>query len=315
MQSHLNLLLSHMKEHGYSKDYIRKAKFIASRIIVLSRTITWDSYEDVWKWYQSNDHQDGYLRDVRRILGLLANFHIYGLFPNNGEVQNPLCLRPSAYSNLKHAFRSLVDFGCQVEEKRGSKQSTVHKNRSEISLLLYSLQIAGEDSLSKITERGAVSFFYIDGKYLYGYSTASSIAIFLKDAMEYALDECGRVLSYVPKIRKTRNNIQYLTDAESDAFCTALEDVRNGLSYKYRAIGTLLYYTGMGCSDICCLTLDSVDLQRSVIRFVQQKQETQLKYLFPQLLEMLLSTIASMNVRQQTQSISLSQTVHPTADS
>ena len=72
--------------------------------------------------------------------------------------------------------------------------------------------------------------------------------------MEYAPDECGRVLSYVPKIRKTRNNIQYLTDAESDAFCTALEDMRNGLSYKYRAIGTLLYYTGMRCSDICCLT-------------------------------------------------------------
>jgi len=271
LQSHLNLLLSHMKEHGYSKDYIRKTKFIASRIIVLSRTIAWDSYENVWKWYQSNNHQDGYLRDVRRILGLLANFHIYSLFPNNGEVQNPLCLRPSAYSNLNYEFRSLVDFGCQVEEKRGLKQSTVHKNRSEISLLLYSLQIAGEDSLSKITECGVVSFFYKDGKYLYGYSTASSIAIFLKDAMEYAPDECGRVLSFVPKIRKSRNNIQYLTDAESDAFCTTLEDVQNGLSYKYRAIGTLLYYTGMRCSDICCLTLDSVDLQRSIIRFTQQK--------------------------------------------
>lgn len=47
--------------------------------------------------------------------------------------------------------------------------------------------------------------------------------------------------------------------------------MRNGLSYKYRAIGTLLYYTGMRCSDICCLTLDSVDLQRSIIRFAQQK--------------------------------------------
>lgn len=75
----------------------------------------------------------------------------------------------------------------------------------------------------------------------------------------------------MPKIRKTRNNIQYLTDSESDAFCRALEDRQNGLSYKHRAIGTLLYYTGMRCSDICRLRLDSVDLQRSVIRFVQQK--------------------------------------------
>lgn len=110
-----------------------------------------------------------------------------------------------------------------------------------------------------------------DGKRLRGYSTSSNIAIFLKNAMEYAPDDCSRILSYVPKIRKTRNNIQYLTDSESDAFCKALEDGRNELSYKHRAIGTLLYYTGMRCSDICCLTLDSVDLQRSVIRFVQQK--------------------------------------------
>ena len=50
-----------------------------------------------------------------------------------------------------------------------------------------------------------------------------------------------------------------------------MENDRNGLSYKYRAIGTLLYYTGMRCSDICGLTLDSIDLQYSVIRFAQQK--------------------------------------------
>lgn len=165
----------------------------------------------------------------------------------------------------------LVDFGCQNEEKRGLKQPTIRTKRSDISLLLYTLQMSGEDSLSKISECGVASFFYKDGKRLRGYSTSSNIAIFLKNAMEYAPDDCSRILSYVPKIRKTRNNIQYLTDSESDAFCKALEDGRNELSYKHRAIGTLLYYTGMRCSDICCLTLDSVDLQRSVIRFVQQK--------------------------------------------
>ena len=143
----------------YSKDYIRKTKFIASRIIVLSRTTAWDSYEDIWKWYQNNNHGDGYLRDIRRILGLLANFHIYGLFPNNGEAQNPLCLRASAYSALNQEFKMLVDFGREIEEKRGLKQTTIHKRRSEMGLLLYSLQIAGEDSLSKISEYGVISFF------------------------------------------------------------------------------------------------------------------------------------------------------------
>ena len=199
LQTHLNTLLSYMEEHGYSKHYIKKTKFIASRIIVLSRTNSWDSYEDIWKWYQGNHHRDGYLRDVRRILGLLANFHIHALFPNKGEVQNPLCLRISAYSALNEEFKMLVDFGCKVEEERGLKESTICKRRSEMGLLLYSLQIIGEDSLPKISEYGVTSFFYKDGKYLHGYSEASSIAIFLKDAIEYAPDDCSRVLSYVPK--------------------------------------------------------------------------------------------------------------------
>lgn len=271
LQAHLNVLLSYMEEHGYSKHYIKKTKFIASRIIVLSRTVVWDSYEDIWRWYQGNHHRDGYLSDVRRILGLLANFHIHGLFPNNGEVQNPLCLRASAYSVLNEEFKLLVDFGCKIGEERGLKETTIRKRRSEMGQFLYSLQTAGEDSLPKISEYGVASFFYKDGRFLRGYTEASDIAIFLKDAMEYAPDDCRRILSYVPNIRKTRNNIQYLTDFESRAFCGALENDQNGLSYKYRAIGTLLYYTGIRCSDICGLTLDSIDLQYSVIRFTQQK--------------------------------------------
>ena len=39
-----------------------------------------------------------------------------------------------------------------------------------MGLLLYSLQIAGEDSLSKISEYGVISFFYKDGEYLRGYT-------------------------------------------------------------------------------------------------------------------------------------------------
>ena len=271
LQSKMNELFSYMKENGYSQDYIRKIKFIASRIIVLSRTIKWNSYADIWNWYLNSDHKKGYLNDVRRVLGLLENYHINGLFPRNRECQNPLCLRNSAYINLNAEFKEIVDFGCQIEEMRGLSQSTIRKKRSEISSLLYSLQTIGENALSKISEEGVLSFFYKDDVFLHGHYTASSIAAFLKDAINYEPNECSRILSYIPKIRKRRNNIQYLTESECEAFCCALEDAKNDLSFKDRAIGTLLYYTGMRCSDICNLKLDSVDLHQSVISFIQQK--------------------------------------------
>lgn len=277
LQSKMDELISYMKEHGYSYDYIRKIKFIASRIIVLSRTIKWDSYEDIWKWYQNGSHKKGYINDVRRVLGLLENYHLNGLFPRNREVQNPLCPRKSAYLNLNSEFKEIVDYGCQIEEMRGLKPSTIRKKRSEISLLLYSLQIIGENALSKISEEGVISFFYKNGVFLHDHSTASSIAAFLKNAINYEPNECRRILSYIPKIRKRRLNIQYLTESECNAFCYALEDTRNDLSFKNRAIGTLLYYTGMRCSDICNLKLDSVDLHQSVINFIQQKTGNEAK--------------------------------------
>ncbi len=277
LQSKMNELISYMKEHGYSHDYIRKIKFIASRIIVLSRTIKWDSYADIWNWYLNGNHKKGYLNDIRRVLGLLENYHLKGLFPRNREVQNPLCPRKSAYLNLNSEFKEIVDFGCQIEEMRGLKPSTIRKKRSEISLLLYSLQIIGENTLSKISEEGVLLFFYKDGVFLHDHSTASSIAVFLKDAMNYESNECSRILSYIPRIRKRRVNIQYLTESECNAFCRALEDDKNDLSFKNRAIGTLLYYTGMRCSDICGLKLDSVDLHQSVISFIQQKTGTEAK--------------------------------------
>ncbi len=93
--------------------------------------------------------------------------------------------------------------------------------------------------------------------------------------MEYDPDAYRRLLSYVPKVRKMRSNIQYLTDAECNSFRSALEDTGNGISYKHRAIGAILYYTGMRCSDISDLRLDSVDLNRCEIRFFQRKTDNQ----------------------------------------
>lgn len=275
LQGHLHELLSYMEAHGYCKDMIKKTGFVASRIIVLSRTIAWDSYADIWGWYLGNGHREGYLHDIRCILGMLENFHLHGLYPNNREAQNPLCIRRNNYSGLNPEYRALVDFGCKIEESRGLKPSSIRTRRGKISSLLHFLQEVGEDSLQSVSEENVVSFFYKDGERLRGHSTYSAIATFLKDAMEYDPVACRRLLSYVPKVRKMRSNIQYLTDAECNAFRSALEDMGNGISYKHRAIGTILYYTGMRCSDISDLRLDSVDLNRREIRFSQRKTDNQ----------------------------------------
>lgn len=68
-----------------------------------------------------------------------------------------------------------------------------------------------------------------------------------------------------------RKTVQFLTIEESNAFQNALEDLNNSLSLKQRAIGALLFYTGMRGCDIANLKLESVDLQNWLIRFTQVK--------------------------------------------
>ena len=67
LQEHLNELISYMKEHDYSESCIRRLRFIANRMIVLSRTIEWNSYQEILAWYSSQNHKYfKYERDQRR---------------------------------------------------------------------------------------------------------------------------------------------------------------------------------------------------------------------------------------------------------
>lgn len=125
-QSHLSELLTYMEENGYGVDYRKKISNIANRITVLSRSIAWDSYEEIWQWYNEKVTGKRYLHDVRSILGLLSDFHINGIMPNNRATQNPLCLRDNNYSHLLPQYKELVDYATTYEKGRGLKDSSIH---------------------------------------------------------------------------------------------------------------------------------------------------------------------------------------------
>lgn len=270
-QDHLDELLEYMKEHGYSDDYRRKVYFYTRRLIVLSSTHEWNSYADIWSWFSNQTYHNGYLRDVIAILGILDEFHTSGIMPNNRQTQNPLCPRDNSYSKLVPAYKDMVDYASEDERRRGLKPSTYKCTKTKASSFLLSLQDRGADCLSKVTEEDVLAFFYKDGKYLRGQSTASRISLFFRTCSPIDPDECKRIEMYVPKFHSSRKTIQYLTSDESDKFRDALNDSENGLSHKERAIGSVIFYTAMRTSDVAGLTLDSVDLKHRTISFEQVK--------------------------------------------
>lgn len=270
-QEHLDELLNYMKDHGYCNDYRKKVYFRARRIAVLSAEIRWDSYKEIWEWYSSQAFAERYLHDTRAILGILAKYHLYGIMPNNRMSQNPLCLRENSYSKLVPQYKALVDYAIEDEKLRGLKPSTCKCTKTKASSFLYSLQECGSDQLDKVTEEEVLAFFYKDGVYLRSQSTASRLSLFFRTCIPLNPEECRRIEMFIPKFHSGRKTIQYLTLDESNKFRAALNAGDNGLSYKERAIGSVIFYTGMRGSDISGLLLDSIDLNHRTISFEQEK--------------------------------------------
>ena len=270
-QDHLDGLLAYMKAHGYGDDYRRKIYFITRRLVVLSRTHKWDSYQDIWAWFCSQPFRNGYRRDVVTVLGILDEFHSSRIMPNNRQTQNPLCPRENSYSKLVPDYKALVDYVSEDEKRRGLKPATCKCTKTKASSFLFSLQERGADHLNKVTEEDVLAFFYKDGVYLRGQSTASRISLFFRICAPLNPDDCKRIEMYIPKFHSARKMIQYLTPDESDKFRNALNDEDNGLSYRERAIGSVIFYTGMRGSDVSELTLDSIDLKHRTISFEQVK--------------------------------------------
>jgi integrase len=78
-------------------------------------------------------------------------------------------------------------------------------------------------------------------------------------------------LAFLPALRETRKNIQYLTSEEIQNIKKALANGKNPLTFCDKAIGMLALYTGLRGCDIAGLTLDAIDWDKDLIHITQQK--------------------------------------------
>jgi integrase len=99
------------------------------------------------------------------------------------------------------------------------------------------------------------------------------ITAVLKACIPYHPETCHLILAFLPSLRETRKNIQYLTSEEIQKVKEALANGKNPLTLYDKAIGILVLYTGLRGCDIAGMTLDSIDWNRDLIYIKQQKTE------------------------------------------
>jgi integrase len=263
-------LISYMETNSYSKIYVDRFKREIKKILVAATSKEWSCYRDVYLEYTKTSSSPDYLRNKRTIIGAIEQFDTYSRYPD-GRCRHKLFSR-GAYPLLSSEFKSLIDYYCKAEKKNGKKDTTIYAESHSASTFFLSLQQKGMDSLDKITEKAVLSVFMSpDETLLRSCSYKKNIAAVLKAATPYHPQICTKVLAFLPALRETRKNVQYLKPEEIKKIKDTLADSK--LTLRDKAIGLLALYTGLRGCDIAGLTLDSIDWDRDLIFIRQQKTE------------------------------------------
>lgn len=270
LQEHQSEILEFMRNHDYAGTYVNRYHTTIKQIVENTKDHDWQSYEDVYQWYAEKQYGPSYLREIRVILGKLELFHLHGLLPDGKKSMTSLRKVKPAYSKLNDEFALLLDaFESQISP--GLKASTIDSYRTKVSSFLLELQHQGCESLSEVTEK-AVLFCFSDGcEQKRSASICTKVSHFFRILSEVGNCEAERILSYIPAMRFSRKNIDYLTDDEVASIRCALADKNNDLLLKDRAAGRLLLHTGMRGIDIAHLQLSSIDWKNDKIAIIQSK--------------------------------------------
>lgn len=267
-------LLKHMKDDGYSTEYI---KHIEWEIKWLRRTRSkyhFLSYEEMFRTRVKTGRKKVYSADreyhLRSMYAILQRFEEDGIFPDR-QKRRPLTPR-SSYYKLLPAFQEVIDLYKIHAEKAGLKESTIKKRLSKGSSFLLFMQERGHKTLSTISESDVLSFFTdSDGIAALSSTHKREISAVFSAELGTHTESAHQIVTYLPDIKKRKKNIKYLTSEESDAIRDCLYKCDNNLSVRNRALGMLLYFTGLRASDAACLRFENIDWEKDEIRLFQHK--------------------------------------------
>ena len=272
LQKHYHELLDYLKKEGYSKGYIQIVQGNIHWILKNEKQKTWQSYIDI---YHDRVHQlksEKSKQNHRVAFGIIMQFDLHGEYPRR-RIKNGLIKR-GAYHQLIPEFKEIIDFYKESSKVSHLKESSIKGNVSGASLFFYEMQKRGIRHLDSISEKDTLSFFLDDkGNVAKSSAHKNQVAAVLKVAADWKENECKLLLAYLPQIRPKRKNIQFLTPEEVESIRAVLENEKSKLSLRDRAIGKLLFFTGVRSCDIANMKIDDVNWESDEIYFSQQKND------------------------------------------
>jgi len=273
LQKHYPLLLEYLCDNGYSRCRIQWMRRCINLALNEGSSPEIDSYEQLyWREVEQREYNDAapVRKTLKSVLGCVKRFDLEGIYP-----QPNLChdfLAPAKnYDLLNDEYKSIIDHYEQTARLGSKVDQTIYTERRAGILFFLHLQNTGKQSITDVTERQVLDFFFDGEKIIRGKAYKDKITPVLKTTIPLCGEPVRKLLSLFPSVPKSYPNYPYLTQLESEKFRTRLEEENSQLTLLDKAIATLAYYTGLRGTDILSLTPENIDWEKDTIHFIQSK--------------------------------------------
>ena len=271
LQKHYHELLDYLEKDGYTKTYIQLIRDNILWILKNESQKTWESYIDIYHDRVRKSESKLYQKNNRVAFGIIQRFDLQGKYPNRRNKDS--LIKRGAYYQLIPEFKEVIDFYKASPKVSHLKESSIKRNVSGAVSFFCEMQKRGIRHLDCISEKDPLAFFLDDKGNVNNSAHKNHVAAVLKVAADWKESECKLLLAYLPQMRQKRKNIQFLTPAEVESIRSVLENEKSRLSLRERAIGKLLFFTGIRACDIANLKLENINWETDEIYFFQQKTE------------------------------------------
>lgn len=267
IESGLPKVLEHMRASGYSEEYVSTTRCRVRRIARAARD--WSSWDDSEAWVESIDGY-GNRHAMRKALVIARQYDERLVLPRTAEASRHA--RAGARDALGEGFASVIRSYEASEAAGRKKETTVRKNVSNAASFFSRLEALGCGGVADVTEVDVLAVLTDEGGGpLYSPSYVHHIRAVLRGAADSGDAECGRVAVLLPTPKRWRKVQPVLDESERAKVEAALAGKAGGLTLRDRAIGCLLFYTGMRSCDVAGLRGKDIDWDRDVIETVQSK--------------------------------------------
>lgn len=256
-------LVDRMVALGYSAYYVRETvRFCRWLADEADGFETWaDAEGAVRARWTSDSAGKRMLRHLRRVVCLLE----HGELPVFGAKR---IVADTSRTRIGEGFGAVLEAyeGSRVASRKSP--STVRGELSSAACFFERLEGLGCGGPSEATEDNVLSILVgPDGRPAYSSAYAQRIRAVLDGAA--GIPGCEELASAIPVPRRWRKLCDALDGEEREAVRRVLEG--DALTQRDRAIGCVLYYTGMRACDVAALRLDSIDWELDLVEFVQLK--------------------------------------------